>query len=110
MRVQSLVDDFAGNKLPPTDSAKVKKEASPVTYLAQKSVPFLTFHRENDAVVLADQSRILQKALKKAGRDSTYFELKGEGHGLVAPAVSEPAGNRPDGPHPPSAVRGKALA
>lgn len=83
--VQTLVDDFIGNKLPAAESTKAKQEASPITHIDTKTVPFLIFHGDKDSIVPVEQSRQFHEALTKGGRDSTYVELKGEGHGLGAP-------------------------
>jgi len=49
--------------------------------------PFLILHGDRDNTVPIGQSELLHSALKKAGVDSTFFVVKGAGHGFK---------NRPD--------------
>lgn len=83
--VQQLVDDFLGTKKPAAEIAAAKKESSPALRIDSKTVPFLIFHGDKDTIVPVEQSRLMETALKQAGRPVTYVELKGEGHGLGAP-------------------------
>jgi acetyl esterase/lipase len=83
--VQQLVDDFLGTKKPAAEITAAKKESSPALRIDSKTVPFLIFHGDKDTIVPVEQSRLMETALKQAGRPVTYVELKGEGHGLGAP-------------------------
>ncbi len=82
VNVQSLVDDFMGTKKPAAELAAAKKESSPALRIDAKTVPFLIFHGDKDSIVPVEQSRIMERALKKASLPVTYVELAGEGHGL----------------------------
>ena len=80
--VQSLVDDFIGTKKPADQVKAEQKEASPALRLDNKTAPFLIFHGDKDTIVPVEQSRLMERALKKAGLPVTYVEFKDEGHGL----------------------------
>jgi acetyl esterase/lipase len=82
--VQSLVDDFIGTKKPADEIRKAKAASSPARLVDTRTVPFLIIHGDKDPVVPVEQSRIMERALKKASIPCTYVELKGEGHGLGA--------------------------
>jgi acetyl esterase/lipase len=82
--VQSLVDDFIGTKKSADDIRKAKVASSPSRFVDAKTVPFLILHGDKDAVVPVEQSRLMDRILKKASIPCTYVELKGEGHGLGA--------------------------
>ena len=82
--VQSLVDDFIGTKKPAAQVKAEQRDASPALHIDGKTVPYLIFHGDQDAIVPVEQSRLFERALKKAGIPVTYVELKGEGHGLGA--------------------------
>lgn len=55
---------------------------SPVNFADQFQVPVLLVHGRGDTVVPIDQSKVMQKALRKAGKDVELIELKGEDHWL----------------------------
>jgi acetyl esterase/lipase len=65
-------------------------QASPVTYVSAKSVPFLIMQGDKDNVVPLDQSSILDAALKKAGVESTLIFIPGGGHGIGKPDDLKP--------------------
>ncbi|WP_155839420.1 alpha/beta fold hydrolase [Hyphomonas chukchiensis] len=70
-------------KLTIGDPKKVDLEAvSPVDNAQAFKAPVLLFHGKDDTVVSMNQSRVMQKALKRAGKDVTFIELKGEDHWL----------------------------
>jgi len=54
--------------------------ASPVTYASQYQPPVLLIHGTEDSIVSPDQSRIMEAALKKAGKDVKLIMFKGEDH------------------------------
>ena len=53
---------------------------SPARFADKVQAPILLIHGENDDVVPPVQSEIMLKALKDAGKDVRYVELKGEDH------------------------------
>lgn len=55
-------------------------KASPMTYVSSNSAPFLIMHGDKDNVVALSQSEIFDRALKKAGVESTLVVVKGAGH------------------------------
>jgi acetyl esterase/lipase len=56
------------------------KDASPLTWIDDSTVPFLILHGLQDDVVPIDQSRRLAAALRAAGVPTRYLELPGIGH------------------------------
>jgi acetyl esterase/lipase len=65
---------------------------SPVTYVSEKTPPFLILHGDHDTLVPYAQSVELEEKLKAAGRDVVLQRLPGAGHGGPAfglPAVRE---------------------
>ena len=65
---------------PKTDEARLKA-ASPVTYATGYGPPVLLLHGDQDWTVPIEQSEIMDKALKKAGRTVTFSRYEGAGHG-----------------------------
>ena len=55
---------------------------SPSLHAASFQSPVLLVHGRKDTVVPIEQSKIMQKALKKAGKEVSFVELKGEDHWL----------------------------
>jgi predicted peptidase len=53
-------------------------------------IPVWVFHGKQDTVVLPEQSRMMVKALKKAGGKPRYTEYKKIGHDSWTPAFKEP--------------------
>lgn len=64
---------------PATDKAALDA-ASPYRRAAQVKAPILLIHGSNDPVVPPNQSRIMAKALKEAGRVHTHLELRDVDH------------------------------
>lgn len=64
----------------PVDDRKALIAASPVQYARVITAPVLLLHGEWDTIVGAEQSRIMNRALKSAGRQVDYFETEMEGH------------------------------
>ncbi len=56
-------------------------KANPITYVSQDDPPFLILHGEEDHVVPINQSELLDEALRKAGVESTFLRIAGNGHG-----------------------------
>ncbi len=54
---------------------------SPARQAAAFRAPVLLLHGTDDQIVPVRQSRIMEKALKQAGRPVRYVEIKGAGHG-----------------------------
>jgi acetyl esterase/lipase len=71
--------DFIGDP----KAQKVELEAiSPANSAETFKAPVLLIHGKDDTVVPINQSYVMQSALKKAGKDVTFIELKGEDHWL----------------------------
>ncbi len=63
------------------DKDKVEiKAASPITYAATYKPPVLLLHSEADYVVAAEQSKLMDAALKREGKDVRLILLHTEGH------------------------------
>ena len=56
---------------------------SPVFHAEAFEAPVLLIHGEKDTVVHIDQSKVMDKALRKAGKDVEFVRLKGEDHWLT---------------------------
>jgi acetyl esterase/lipase len=56
-------------------------KANPVTYVTKDDAPFLIMHGDEDKVVPINQSELLDEALRKAGVESTFIRVAGNGHG-----------------------------
>ncbi|MGB5492699.1 MAG: alpha/beta fold hydrolase [Woeseiaceae bacterium] len=61
------------------------KSLSPAFHADAFTAPVLLLHGKKDTVVPIEQSKIMNKALKKAGKDVTFIQLKGEDHWLSQP-------------------------
>jgi dipeptidyl aminopeptidase/acylaminoacyl peptidase len=68
-----LNDDYDTNEL---------KEISPYFHVDKVKIPVMLIHGEDDNVVDFSQSKIMYKALKKAGKDVELIKLKDEDHYL----------------------------
>jgi acetyl esterase/lipase len=80
-RTAEGVKGFLGGKSR-EEAPDLYRQASPVSHVDDKSVPFLLVNGADDPTVPPDQSRRMDAALRKAGRDSTLVIVDGEGHGL----------------------------
>ena len=56
---------------------------SPVFYAEQFKAPVLLIHGKKDTVVNIEQSKVMNSALRKADKDVTFIQLKGEDHWLT---------------------------
>ncbi len=56
---------------------------SPVSHAEAFNAPVLLIHGEQDTVVHIEQSKVMDKALRKAGKDVEFVKLKGEDHWLT---------------------------
>ncbi len=63
------------------DHVELARLASPVTFVDKDAAPFLIMHGADDPVVPAQQSVVLDAALRKAGVESTLIIVPGGGHG-----------------------------
>ena len=77
-----LLEGFLG-PLPENSANYV--DASPVTHIDSKTVPFLIFHGSKDALVPVEQSEELDVALRKAGMESKLVVFPGLGHAYSDP-------------------------
>ncbi len=59
---------------------KTLDEISPVNHVDKVTIPILLIHGKDDIIVDIGQSRKMERALKNAGKDVTFIELKGEDH------------------------------
>jgi dienelactone hydrolase len=64
---------------PERDKARLSQQ-SPLTYAGSYGPPVLLLHGADDDTVSADQSREMDKALRKAGRQTRLILVKDEGH------------------------------
>lgn len=58
------------------------RSISPINSADKFEAPVLLLHGKDDTVVRIEQSELMHKALKRAGKDVTFVELKGEDHWL----------------------------
>jgi len=100
-RVQAVVDfygptDFLQNAFavanPKTPEAQLiggailenkdkAAKANPIAYVTKTDAPFLIVHGDADKYVPHNQSELLEAALKKANVPTTFYTVKGGGHG-----------------------------
>jgi acetyl esterase/lipase len=66
---------------PVRDRQELATKANPITYISKDSAPFLIMHGEEDKLVPMNQSELLDRALRKAGVESTLVRIPGNGHG-----------------------------
>ena len=64
------------------------KAANPLTYISDKTAPFLLMHGSSDRLVSPSQSEILRKALDAHGIEATRYLIKGADH--IDPAWVQP--------------------
>ena len=64
----------------PDTQADALKKASPITYAATYQPPVLLIHGDADNNVLPEQSRLMNAALKAAGKDVQLVILPNQGH------------------------------
>lgn len=63
-------------------SKEVARERSPAEFADKFTAPVLLIHGEDDEIVTIKQSKIMEKALKKAKKEVQFIELAGDDHGL----------------------------
>ena len=59
------------------------RSISPVFYAEEFKAPVLLIHGKEDTVVNIEQSKVMNSALRKADKDVTFIQLKGEDHWLT---------------------------
>jgi acetyl esterase/lipase len=57
------------------------QRANPITYVTKDDPPFLIVHGDKDPLVPHHQSKLLHEALTSAGVDTTFYTVRGGGHG-----------------------------
>jgi acetyl esterase/lipase len=67
------------------NSTKLRRSASPITYVDAGAPPFLILHGTKDTLVRLRQSRKLAQQLTSAGIPNTLIEVEGAEHGLNTP-------------------------
>ena len=65
----------------PLVNEALAREASPTTYIDNKTPPFIVFHGLDDGVVPATQSELLSRRLDQFGVPNELFLAKGNRHG-----------------------------
>jgi acetyl esterase/lipase len=63
------------------DNLEKAAKANPITYITKDAPPFLIMHGDEDTLVSPNQTEILHENLINKGVDSTYYVVKGAGHG-----------------------------
>ena len=58
------------------------RQISPVEHADAFEAPVLLVHGRKDTVVKSDQSKVMYKALRKAGKDVEFVDIKGEDHSM----------------------------
>ena len=53
---------------------------NPISYISEKTPPFLLMHGDADTLVLPNQTEMLHKALIEKGVDSKRYIVPGAGH------------------------------
>ena len=56
------------------------ESTNPISYISQKTPPFLLMHGDADTLVLPNQTEMLHKALIEKGVDSKRYIVPGAGH------------------------------
>ncbi len=78
------IPDWVLQKAGDPDTEKEKlMDRSPVCHADRATGPLLLIHGENDNRVPVDQSRQMAKAMEKAGKQCTFIEIPGQGHGWI---------------------------
>jgi acetyl esterase/lipase len=73
----------------PAEKPDAVREASPITRIDSKTVPFLIVHGRKDRIVPPDQSEKFHAALQKAGIESKLLMFEDEDHGFTKKANIE---------------------
>ena len=83
---KNLVPLLGGTKV---EKSAEYRRASPLTYAARKSPPFLLFHGSEDKLVPPSQSRRMVEKLQAAGSPARVILVEGAGHGWGGPALTK---------------------
>jgi acetyl esterase/lipase len=70
-----------------TPGAPSLADISPARFAARADAPILLVHGKDDSVVEIEQSRVMERALKGAGKPVEFVELAGEDHWLSKSAT-----------------------
>ena len=62
------------------DVRNIVESTNPISYISQKTPPFLLMHGDADTLVLPNQTEMLHKALIEKGVDSKRYIVPGAGH------------------------------
>ncbi len=76
----AIVFNFLGKTR--EEAPEIYRDASPITHINKKTVPFLIFHGTADSLVPLDQSQRFYDALRRADIEANFIKFKGEGHGF----------------------------
>ncbi len=71
---------WLGSMGDPDKDTAMMTAASPTTYAASYGPPVLLIHGGDDEIVDPEQSKIMYRALKRAGKDVTLLTYRHEGH------------------------------
>ncbi len=63
------------------ENKELVQRANPITYVTKDDPPLLIVHGDKDPLVPHNQSELLYDALKKAGIETTFYTVRGGGHG-----------------------------
>lgn len=66
---------------PIQENPALVQRANPIAYVTNDDPPFLIVHGDKDPLVPHHQSELLYDALKKAGVETTFYAVRGGGHG-----------------------------
>jgi acetyl esterase/lipase len=66
-------------------SMRVRRAASPLTYVGPHDPPFLVVHGTQDTMIPPRQSREFAQRLRAAGAQATLVLVEHTGHGLITP-------------------------
>ncbi len=87
--VMNILVNFFGKT--PQEAPALYREASPVTHINSKTVPFLIFQGTSDPLVPYSQSVELYNDLKAKHIEAKLVLFKGEGHGFSKPEDNQTA-------------------
>ena len=75
-----VLDYWSENIGDPKTNKDLLKEVSPANHAEAFQAPVLLIHGDDDTVVPISQSRVMERALKKANKPVSFVRLKGEDH------------------------------
>lgn len=77
-----IVDYWQDELGEPASERDALRAISPAFHAERFAAPVLLIHGRDDTIVPLDQSRVMEKALKKAGKDVSLVRLRGGDHWL----------------------------